>query len=197
MWAKSGILCVTFETLRWYTVLHPHWSCWSLISSVVFFSLRKQLLFKPSFLAQGFVFCFSFFIFFPLEGFACLGYAILPSDAMQEFERKFPSVSFATSFPVLAAALIFFFFSLYNDVMQWEICHNAEMSQTIIMFLMSEHISVLLQWIYQKAPWHIENIQWSLLGVLFPKPFEIYVMSCWNYSNRCVFKKYIDHIKNS
>lgn len=42
----------------------------------------------------------------------CLGCAILPSDAVHGFLRKFPNISDATSFLVLAAALIFCFLHL-------------------------------------------------------------------------------------
>lgn len=71
----------------------------------IFFSLRKQL--KSIFLAQ---FCVSFF--FSLRTLQCLHCAILPSDAVYEFQRKFPNISDATSFLVLAAALIFCFLHL-------------------------------------------------------------------------------------
>lgn len=39
--------------------------------------------------------------------------AILPSRALQEFEREFPSTSFATSFLGLAAALIVLFYFIH------------------------------------------------------------------------------------
>jgi len=84
----------------------------------VFFSLRKQLLFKPRFLARGgcvgggFFSSFLFFFFFFLKDFERLGYAILPSDAVQEFQRKFPDISFVTSFLALAAVLNFFAFCI-------------------------------------------------------------------------------------
>lgn len=75
----------------------------------IFFSLRKQLLLKPVFLAQIW---FVFLVFFSLEDFVCVGCAILPSDAVHGFQRKFPNISDATSFLVLAAALIFCFWHL-------------------------------------------------------------------------------------
>lgn len=73
---------------------------------VWFFSLRTQLLFKPSFLLR--VLWFVLLFFFP--GRLCVSRcAILPSRALQEFEREFPSISFATSFLGLLAALIVLF----------------------------------------------------------------------------------------
>lgn len=42
----------------------------------------------------------------------CLRCAILPSDAVDRFQRKFPNISDATSFLVLVAVLIFCFLHL-------------------------------------------------------------------------------------
>lgn len=111
-----------------------YYPCQSLISSVPF-SLRKQLLLKPVFLAQ---FCV---IFFSLRNLCVWVVQYCPLMLCLDFKENFPTSVNPQSFLVLAAALIFCFLHLIaimpcNEKAE---CLNPE-CDTITMFSMSEHI---------------------------------------------------------
>lgn len=82
-------------------------------------SFQCVLFFKKTTTIQSWLSCsefcvgfFSFLVFSPLQTFLCLGCAMLPSDAVQELKRKFPNISFATSFPALAPVPFFYAFCI-------------------------------------------------------------------------------------
>lgn len=126
-----------------YAILPLHWSCPSLISRLPF-SLRKQLLFKPVFLAQFcgcccwfFFFCFCGYVFFFLWGLHVSGLCNTALWCSTWISEKISQHQWCHIIPCFGCGSDFLLSaSDCNYAMQWE----SWMSEIITMFFMSEHI---------------------------------------------------------
>lgn len=109
---------------------------------VCFFSLRTQLLLNPSFLLR--VLWFVLLLLFPWKALhVSLCNTALPCPA--RVWKRISQHQFCHVIPWFGCCpdcFILLYTSDWNNVMQWAICSNTEMSRTI-MFPMSEHISVI------------------------------------------------------